>query len=405
MVTPGERLPLAEIQARHARCREILATRLPRAGGILVTGTPNLYYMTGTSANGLFWLPLAGEPVLAVRKGLERAKLESPLETIVPFRSYKELPGIFVENGVPLPASIAVDQAGVSWEQGRMLADRLPGIELLPADAVLARTRALKSELELIKMRESCKRLGLSLTELSARIRPGMSEYTVSRILWDIMLSLGHAGLFPTGLHGSTIQLGHICAGDNGNHPSAYDGPLGIRGAHPSSPVMGHPESLWNKGQILAVDTGFNFEGYISDKTRLHFAGPAKDIPASVQKAQDAAMHIAERTAEMLKPGAIPAEIYTLSLDIARKTGFAETYMGAGDNQVRFLGHGIGLTISEWPVFARGFAEPLQAGMTVALEPKIALPGIAMVGVENTFEITENGAVSLTGNCNGILCL
>ncbi len=403
--TLDERLPLAEARARHGRCRELLVKLIPRAGGLLVTGSPNIYYMTGTSANGLAWFSLAGNPVLAVRKGLDRAKLESPIDSFGPFRSFKVLAGIFADAGSPLTGSVAVDQAGVSWEQGRMLAERLPGTELISGDAILARSRALKTEWELAKMRESCARLSLSLAELTPRLRHGMSEYAVGRLLWDIMLSHGHAGLFPTGMHGSIVQLGHICAGDNGNYPSAYDGPLGIRGAHPSSPVMGNAESLWDKGKILAVDTGFNFEGYISDKTRLYFAGVADEMPAIVRKAQDAAMLIAARTAEALKPGAIPAEIYALSLDIAQKTGFAEHYMGAGNNQVRFLGHGIGLTVSEWPIFARGFSEPLQPGMTVALEPKIALPGIAMVGVENTYEITETGANSLTDDLNDIVCV
>ena len=398
MFTPIERLPLTETQTRHARCRELLHKHLPKAGGLLVTGNPNLYYMTGTSANGLAWIPLDGKPVLALRKGMERAQLESPIETIVTFRSYKELPGIFAEAGSPLTGSIAVDQSAVSWEQGRILAERLPGMEIIPGDAILARARALKTEWELGKMRKSCRRLSFSLAELTALIRPGMSEYAVSRLLWDIMLSQGHAGLLPTGMHGSIVQLGHICAGDNGNYPSAYDGPLGIRGVHPAAPVMGNQESLWNKGELLAVDCGFNFEGYISDKTQLYFAGTAEEIPDALRKAQDAAMLIASKTAETLKPGAIPEEIYALSMHIAQKTGFAEHYMGVGDSQVRFLGHGIGLTVSEWPIFARGFHEPLQPGMTVALEPKIALPGIGMVGVEDTYEITETGAKSLTGD-------
>ena len=405
MFPSDDRIPSEELRSRHTRCRDLLQKHIPSAGGILVTGSPNIYYMTGTSANGLAWLPLEGEMVLAVRKGLERAKLESPLANIVPFRSYKELPALCAKAGSPLTEVLAADQAGVSWEQGRMLLERLPGRRIIPADNVIARTRAVKSEQELVKMRESCRRTVLAFRELATRIRSGMSEYAVSRVLWDILLSMGHVGLYHTGMHGSAIMLGHICAGDNGNHPSAYDGPIGIRGAHPSSPVMGHQESRWLEGGILAVDAGFNFEGYLSDKTQIFFAGKRAAIPANVRKAQDACMRIAGKTAAALRPGAIPSEIYALSLELAREAGYEKTFMGAGDNRVRFLGHGIGLTVSEWPIFARGFTEPLRAGMVVALEPKIALPGIAMVGVENTYEITETGARSLTGDEDDIVCV
>lgn len=405
MFTPGERLPLEELQSRHARCRALLAEHIPSAGGILVTGTPNLYYMTGTAANGLAWLPREGDMVLAVRKGLDRAKLESPLTAIAPFRSYKELPGLCADMGAPLASVLAVDQAGVSWEQGRMLLDRMPERTFIPADAVIARARAVKSEWELAKMRESCRLIAESFEQLTPRLRPGMSEYDVASALWEIYLSLGHTTTFPTGLHGSMVSLGHICIGDNGNYPSAYDGPLGVKGVHPASPSMGSATTVWKTGEILSVDSGFNFEGYISDKTLTFFAGRAADIPSEVRKAQDAAMLIAEKTAAALRPGVIPSEVYALSLDIAKQAGYEKTFMGAGDNHVRFLGHGIGLTVSEWPIFARGFNDPLQPGMTVALEPKIALPGVAMVGVENTYEITETGARSLTGEIRGIVCV
>ena len=405
MFTPIEYIPLKELQSRHARCRDLLARHIPSAGGLLITGTPNLYYMTGTAANGLAWLPLEGEMVLAVRKGLDRARLESPLTTIVPFRSYKELPRIFAAAGCPLPRVLAVDQAGVSWEQGRLLHERLTEQTLLPGDAVIAKARSIKSVWELNKMRESCRLLETGFQQLADRIQPGMSEYGVAHTLWDIYLSTGHTGLFPTGLHGSIVTLGHICVGDNGNYPSAYDGPLGVKGVHPAAPSMGNSQSIWRKGELLTVDSGFNFEGYLSDKTQLFFAGKKADIPPEIYKAHETALHIAEKTVEMLKPGAIPAEIYALSLELAKQAGYADSYMGHGDNQVRFLGHGIGLTVSEWPIFARGFTEPLQEGMTVALEPKIAIPGVAMVGIENTYEITRSGATCLTGSITDILCM
>jgi Xaa-Pro aminopeptidase len=36
--------------------------------------------------------------------------------------------------------------------------------------------------------------------------------------------------------------------------------------------------------------------------------------------------------------------------------------------------------------------------MVLALEPKIGIPGLGMVGVENTFLVTPGGGVSLTGD-------
>jgi Xaa-Pro aminopeptidase len=104
----------------------------------------------------------------------------------------------------------------------------------------------------------------------------------------------------------------------------------------------------------------------------------------------------------MLKPGAVPSAIYN---DIMSKldTSFLENFMGFGKRQVKFLGHGIGLTIDEVPVIAKGFDDPLEEGMVFALEPKKGIPNIGMVGIENTFIVTPEGGRCITGNNPGLI--
>ena len=77
--------------------------------------------------------------------------------------------------------------------------------------------------------------------------------------------------------------------------------------------------------------------------------------------------------------------------------------MGFGARKVKFLGHGIGLTIDELPVIANGFDEPIQEGMVFAVEPKKGIPKIGMVGIENTFIVTPTGGRNITGNHPGLL--
>lgn len=79
--------------------------------------------------------------------------------------------------------------------------------------------------------------------------------------------------------------------------------------------------------------------------------------------------------------------------------------MGLGGNKVRFLGHGIGLALDEVPVLAPRFDEPLQTGTVMAIEPKVGLPGLGMVGVENTFEVTPGGGRCITGSGFDIICV
>ena len=84
-----ERLPASEMERRIECCRTLMRRFAPEAGGMLVCSRISIYYLTGTLGVGLVWVPMEGEPVLMVRKGLERARKESPLRTVFAFRSYR----------------------------------------------------------------------------------------------------------------------------------------------------------------------------------------------------------------------------------------------------------------------------------------------------------------------------
>jgi Xaa-Pro aminopeptidase len=44
---------------------------------------------------------------------------------------------------------------------------------------------------------------------------------------------------------------------------------------------------------------------------------------------------------------------------------------------------------------AKGQDQALEAGMVIALEPKLIFPGVGVVGIENTHVVTENGLQQL----------
>jgi len=55
------------------------------------------------------------------------------------------------------------------------------------------------------------------------------------------------------------------------------------------------------------------------------------------------------------------------------------------------------------PVVARGFDEPLEEGMVIALEPKKGVRGVGMVGIENTFVVGRGGGRCITGTNPGLV--
>ena len=74
----------------------------------------------------------------------------------------------------------------------------------------------------------------------------------------------------------------------------------------------------------------------------------------------------------------------------------ADFFMGHGEGQVRFIGHGIGLEIDEFPVIAPNFEGELAQGMVIAFEPKFVFPGKGVVGMEDDYVVTSSGVERLT---------
>jgi len=406
MFVAGELLPDEERLARQARCRQTLAERVPEAGGLMLFSRLNIYYLTGTLANGLFWLPREGEPLLLVRKGVERCRLESPKTNTELFRSYSDIAELCDKARSPLSPAAAAEMSALPWSLSTILQARLPGVRFVSDQQIMPAIRSVKTPWELAKMRICGERHHTCLYELlPARLRPGMNEREISHLAWQVFFAQGHCGMLRMGNYGEEVFLGHVSAGENGNYPSHYNGPLGLKGEHPAVPFMGHGNSVWREHEVLMLDVGFGFEGYNTDKTQMYWSGARASVPDVVRRAYELCQEVQERAARSLRPGMLPSLIWKDACDYMQSTEFSEGFMGLGDNKVSFLGHGIGLVIDEHPVLARRFDDALQEGMTLAIEPKIALPGIGMVGVENTFEVTPGGGKCLTGNRFDMLCL
>jgi Xaa-Pro aminopeptidase len=196
------------------------------------------------------------------------------------------------------------------------------------------------------------------------------------------------------------MLLGQIGFGTSSICPTCVDTPGGISGLNPAVPMSGSRERKLKKGDLVVIDIGCGVEGYHTDKTQSYMFW--KPIPGEAIRAHEQCVAIQDQTASLLKPGAIPSEIYaTVMADLEPE--FLENFMGYGKNTVKFLGHGIGLEIDESPVIAKGFDEPLEEGMVFAVEPKKGIKDVGLVGIENTFAVTPAGGRSLTGKNPGLI--
>lgn len=105
------------------------------------------------------------------------------------------------------------------------------------------------------------------------------------------------------------------------------------------------------------------------------------------------AVFIEAEIIKAIKPGTPAEESYLLALKLAEEMGYKDSFMGYQDDKVKFIGHGIGLELDEFPILAKGLKTPKLPGMTFALEPKFVFSEGA-IGTENSFVMMEKGPES-----------
>lgn len=127
------------------------------------------------------------------------------------------------------------------------------------------------------------------------------------------------------------------------------------------------------KGDVLMLDTGAERDGYFCDFDRNFSVGPADD---RTRQAHAALVHATDRAVETLRPGMTAADAHRILAGSLEDGGWSP---GGGR-----LGHGLGLTLTEWPSFTPKDRTPLRAGMVLTLEPSVQLaPGRILVHEED----------------------
>ncbi|MEW6220988.1 MAG: Xaa-Pro peptidase family protein [Thermodesulfobacteriota bacterium] len=378
--------PHEEIHGRLDRLRHRLAAA--DLDGALLSFAVDVFYYSGTRPNGVLWVPAAGEPVLLVRKGLARAREDSPLADIRPFPPSRELMEVLGGSArrIGLPFDVLPVQV---FELYRHL---LPGCSFADLSAANRELRSVKSAWELEQLRAGGRRQGEIFALLPAIIRPGMRELDVAAELECRLRKAGLAGYLRIRGFNQELTGGLVAAGAGAARPGCFDGPVTGAGVWTAAPY-GPSCAVIMPGQPVLVDYGGFWNGYITDMSRLFAIGP---LAPDLMRAFQVALAIQDWIAQRLRPGQVPEDLYQGALAMAAEAGLADRFMGPPGEAARFVGHGVGLELDELPVLAPRFREPLRAGQTLAVEPKFLFPGQGVVGIENTFAVSEAGGERLT---------
>ena len=374
-----------ELKLRRDKIRALMAQQGIDAA--LITCNVNLIYTYGRVVSGYLYLPLNAPARLFIKRPND---IEG--EHIHPIRKPEQITGLLKECGLPLPVKLMLEGDELPFTEYNRLAACFPETEIVPCGTALIRqARSVKTPMEIEMFRRSGAAHTKAYEQIPSVYQPGMTDRQLSVEIERLMRLEGCLGIFRVFGQSMEIFMGSLLAGDNAAVPSPYDFALGGKGLDPSLPG-GVSGTLLQAGQCFMVDMGGNFYGYMGDMSRVFSIGK---LPEQAYAAHQTCLEIQEEIVAMAKPGTVCEDMYNKAIEIVTKAGFADYFMGV-DQKAKFIGHGIGLEINEMPVLAPRMKQELEPGMVFALEPKIVLPGIGPVGIENSWAVTTDGLEKLT---------
>jgi Xaa-Pro aminopeptidase len=383
-------LPLEEIEDRLTRVRTGMKKQEIEA--LLIIQKMDFYYLSGTTQDGILFVPLEEKPLLMIRRELERAKVESPMENVVALNSNRELPSVIKDYWGSLPHSLGLELDVLPVRDYFRLQDLFPGARLMDASLILRDVRKIKSPFEIDLMRaagEIGRKVYLEAREI---LEEGMTEIQFGSLLEAAAKRHGHEGLLRVRSLNYEAYSWHVLSGPCGGIVSQSDSPMGGLGLSPAFPV-GASLRVIRAHEPILVDFGTCYHGYQVDETRMFSIGK---MDQKFIDAYKACREIHDAVLEEVRPGADCEAIFVKTLRLAERLGYRESYLGPPGLQTRFVAHGIGLELNELPYIAQGHSYPLEERMSFALEPKIVFPGEGSVGIENTVVVTRSGYEILT---------
>ena len=355
-----------------ARLNNLTASlRTSNLDAVILNPGPTLTYLSGVQFHlmerpvVLFVAP-GQDPVLVL------PELELPKVDLFPYKvqavAFGENPSEWGDAFRKAAQLLGLDgkRIGVEPRQLRLLEfghvkTGAPESEFPDASDVLSTLRLKKDKAEVDAMRRAVKIAQDALEATIPLIKMGMTERELSSEL--------------------VIQL--FKNGSDSEFPFA---PIISGGPNAANPHASPSERRLQAGDLLVVDWGAAYEGYISDLTRTFAVGEVDDECQKIHKIVQES-NAAGRAAG--KPGVPCAEVDKAAREVIEKSGYGKYF-------THRTGHGIGMEGHEDPYMRGDNMQLLEPGMAYTVEPGIYLTGRNGVRIEDNIVITETGADCLS---------
>ncbi len=239
------------------------------------------------------------------------------------------------------------------------LACRIAPRALVDGTVAVQRVREVKSEAEIGKIRDSCAIAGRAFARVPEFAQPGLRLEQVFR---DFQIALLQEG---------ADWVSYVAGGAGSGGYGDVISPAG------SQRLM--------LGDVLMLDTGAVRDGYYCDFDRNYAIGSATD---AARRTHHALWQSTEEALQTLRPGMRARDVHRLLAEALERQGATP---GAGR-----LGHGLGLTLTEWPSFTPLDDTLLREGMVLTLEPGAVMAERRIMVHEENVVLRAKGAELLS---------
>jgi Xaa-Pro aminopeptidase len=356
---------------RLTRLQEIIERR--NLDGVIVSSYQNVSYFAGTHIMtqvslpdrlAFLVLPRKAAPTLIVC-GIETRQVRTQTD-IKDVRDYVEfaqdptdvLVSVLKDRDLSR-GSIGIDARRLPVTSGKLLEERLSGVQFVPVDDDIELAQSVKDVSEIAILEAGARATLAAVTETAAELGPGSTERDFSRSAFLKLMQKGGVPVFLIFASGArTMQA----------HPESLD-------------------QLLRPGELWRTDCGGRFEKVInSDLARTGVVGePSAEQEATlraVRAAQDAGFRAIE-------PGRRAKDVFNAVKDEFKRQGLPFS--------MPHVGHGLGIGLHEFPMLEPGNDTVLQAGMVVNVEPMAVVERLQEAyHVEDLAEVTVHGARTLT---------
>jgi Xaa-Pro aminopeptidase len=327
---------------------------------ILITSRVNRLYVSGfNSSAGAMLLTDKDAYFFTDFRYIEAAKsnvTDAHINVVTTDETYeKQISAIIKEQGI---SKVGFENESLTFSEHQKWNEKLDA-ELVPAQDILTKLRAVKSRADLDKMIKAQRISEKAFIEVLPLVKPGITERQLAAELIYRILK-------------------------NGADNVSFD-PIIVSGVKSSLP-HGTPGEEKIADGFVTFDFGAQFEGWCSDTTRTVCVGTPTDemvnVYETVLKAQKAGIAQA-------RAGVVGSSIDAAARDVIAAAGYGD-YFGHG------FGHGLGLEVHEDRFGSPTCTEEVPAGAVMTAEPGIYLPGKFGVRIEDTIFLTESGNENIT---------